>query len=418
MGCLSNILKKQRVLLALTFLFSLFIHLSVIVADVVYFWADAPERKESALRSTDKKLKSQKLDDAAKAALRGVQKASGVSVILPSAWIEAQTQAAEESAAAEAAARQAQRKLKKAEEAKIAAQKKAKVIKVVKASAVAEVVASVKPTPVPPSVSKVDAVQASAMAAEASKKAAAPVDVAEKKAASQVATVAKPDMGDLANFPRDVNIRYRLGIFTADMHWHVENGEYKLSIEGSGLGVVYRYFESRGRADSQGVRPERFIEYRDRDHANPKYLVEFDYKRREVEVGEPGKRKIEKMGAIDHDIFSAAFHLALTGADLQQSLISVYSGRRRYEDVKFGVAGESTLELSNQKIDAVLVRGGWKDRRFEFWLAPQWNNIPVRIDIFVPEYGSLDFWAEEIALDGKTVMKWTQAPPDSTPQSD
>ena len=409
MGCLSNILKKQRVLLALTFLLSLFIHLSVIVADVVYLWADSPERAETALRSTDKKLKSQKLEETTKAALRGVQKASGVSVILPSAWLAARTLALE-AEATQAAAQQKQR-LRREAEAKQAAQKKAKAVKAAKASAVSQVVARVQQQAVPAKVNKPLPVQASGAPAEQNKMAAAPVEVAEKKAASQVANAARPDMRELARFPRDVNIRYRWGLYTADMHWHVANGEYKLSIEGSGLGLAYRYFESRGRADAAGVRPERFVEHRDRDHETPKYLVEFDYATREVEVGEPGKRKIEKMSAVDHDIFSAAFHLALTGADLQQSLMSVYSGRRRYEDVKFGVAGEATLELSNKPIEAVLVRGAWKDRRFEFWLAPQWNNILVRIDVVVPEYGSFDFWAEEISLDGKKVLEWI--PPES-----
>jgi len=100
------------------------------------------------------------------------------------------------------------------------------------------------------------------------------------------------------------------------------------------------------------------------------------------------------------------------GSAQDEYVMTVYTGRRRYDDVRFKIAGEATLSLGEQKIEAVLLRGQWENRRFDFWLAPEWNNLPVRMNIVVPDKGSFDLWAQELSIDGKTVLEWNPPQPD------
>lgn len=377
-------MKKRRFSFWLALLFSTLLHVTVMVADLLQEWFWLPDQEEAVVRNTKKKLKSQSLDDPLELALPKVKPAEMLTVTLQ--------QAVRGGASQKPDAAPARPKKKKPPPNALPVKKP-------------ELVASA-PVNLPGPTQLAASEVAVAVAEAASSPAPVPVLVASAVTASQPAVAKKPGYSGLSRFPRDVKITYRGSIYVADMHWHVEDGKYNLSVEGSSAGMFYRYFQSRGRIDRDGVYPDQFVEYRERNHQTPKYQVDFDYINKTVEVGEPGKRKIEPMGEGDFDIFAAAFHLALTGADENESKMSVYTGRRGYKDVQFKVAGESTLSLSDQDVEAVLLRGRWEDRRFEFWLAPQWHNIPVRMNVVVPEYGSFEFNAQDITLDGKTVLKW------------
>lgn len=53
----------------------------------------------------------------------------------------------------------------------------------------------------------------------------------------------------------------------------------------------------------------------------------------------------------------------------------MFSGRRKYEDVRLKVVGEAKLRLGGKEVDALLLRGVWDDRQVDFWLAPDWLYI-------------------------------------------
>ena len=75
---------------------------------------------------------------------------------------------------------------------------------------------------------------------------------------------------------------------------------------------------------------------------------------------------------------------------------------RQYMDIE-------KLRLGEREVDALLLRGDWKDRRIDFWLAPEWHNIPVRMTIALGrEDLTLDIWANEIVLDGRRVLEWVK----------
>lgn len=365
------------------FILSILLHMSVVGYEVLQELLWTPDHEETELRSTKKKLKSQSLDDPIELALQKVKPAETLTIYLPPI---AKGSGGQKKDAAPA---KPKKKVRKA----IPAKKP-------------EVIAS---TPagdpdVPPV--KIAASQPQAEPVTEVASAPAQVVIASAVQASQPAEAKTPGFSGLARFPRNVKMTYRWGIYVADLEWKVANGKYDVEVEGSGLGAFYRYFHSQGRIDHDGVWPDHFIEFRERSKTKPEFQLDFDYGARTVEVGEPGKRKIEPMGEGDKDVFSTAFHLALMGSAQDEYVLNIYTGRRRYEAVKFKVAGEAKLMFGTQEVEVILLRGHWQDRRFDFWLAPQWNNLPVRINVVVPDKASGDLWVQDVTIDGKKVLEW------------
>jgi hypothetical protein len=378
-------LKDRYGLLGLFLVLSVLLHVLVILAEFIQAWMWVPETKDVELRKTTRKLKTQQLADPVLQALKNVKPAELLTVYLRHA-LPASTQ----SDPAHPPAKARKKRHHKAVPVQLASQ----------------------PEPAPESGQAPVRLAEAASAPVASEVASAPVAVAS---APQVVAAAskpaaskppKPTNTAIARFPSEVKMTFRWGFYIADMTWKVQNGRYDVEVDGSGLGAFYRYFHSTGRLDAEGVHPEHFIEYRERSKTKPEFQLDFDYANRTVEVGETGKRKVEPMGEGDKDVFSAAFHLALLGSAQDEYVMTIYTGRRRYEDVKFSIAGESTLTFGGKDVDVILLRGQWKDRHFDFWLAPEWNNLPVRINVVVPDRISGDLWVQDLTIDGKTVLEW------------
>jgi hypothetical protein len=366
--------KSSHGLLGLFLGLSILLHLSVLLAELVQQWLWIPKNEEIELRETMRTLRKQEIGDA-RAALEGVKPAEAVMVFLRS-----QT----EPVLVAPPPPPTRQRIKSVKPAK----------------------PRPKPVPTPMAQAEVVIASAPALAVPAVAASAPQPEVASPPMVAS-RTESAPVAEAVARFPNEVKISYRWGFYLADMVWKVENGRYDVAVEGSGLGAFYRYFRSSGRLDARGVWPEQFIEYRERSHAQPEFQLDFDHDTRMVIMGAPGKRKMEVMGEADKDVFAAAFHLALMGGAQDEYVMTVYTGRRRYENVNFKIAGEATLSLGEQKIDAILLRGQWENRRFDFWLAPEWNNLPVRMNIVVPDRGSFDLWAQDLSIDGKTVLEWT-----------
>lgn len=371
-------MKTSHVLLSLFCGLSILLHLGVLLAELVQQWLWMPPNEEVELRKTTRTLRKQELGNMAQAALKGVKPAEVLSVFLRPRVAAVTEQVLEPTPTPRPVRKRAK-------------------------SVPRQPASTLTPSPIPQLIASAPVVASRPESASAPQ-----AEIASKpQAVAASRSLERPGAAAIARFPSEVKVTYRWGFYLADMVWKVENGRYDVVVEGSGLGAFYRYFRSYGRLDAGGVWPEHFIEYRERNHVRPEFQLDFDHDTRMVIMGAPGKRKMEVMGDADKDVFAAAFHLALMGGAQDEYVMTVYTGRRRYENVNFKIAGEATLSFGEQKVDAILLRGQWENRRFDFWLAPEWNNLPVRMNIVVPDRGSFDLWAQDLSIDGKTVLEWT-----------
>ncbi|MDN3577986.1 DUF3108 domain-containing protein [Chitinimonas viridis] len=202
-------------------------------------------------------------------------------------------------------------------------------------------------------------------------------------------------------FPRQIDVSYLIkGVALAKLKWRQDGDEYEIDLLGSFLGQTYEW-KSEGEVGPHGLRPKRFTEWRNRKPA-PRYLVEFDWPAQQVSFGEPAKRQTAPLQEGAQDLFSAPYQFALQGSRLPDFTMQVVSGRKTYT-VPFKLIGETTLTLSGIKVPTLVLSGSHEKRRFEFYLAPDWHNLPVRIRSDDGE-AVQDMIAVEVAFDGNTVL--------------
>jgi hypothetical protein len=210
-------------------------------------------------------------------------------------------------------------------------------------------------------------------------------------------------------YPAEVEITYAYGIFPIRMNWKAENGHYSLKLRGA-LFSKSRTFISDGEVGQKGVIPHRFADYRDEKLINEAL---FNWDDKQVTIIDGGNSKVEDLKAGDQDIFSAAFQLALQGSRMKDFTFTVASGRKVYKDVPFEISGQASLRLGEKQIEAILLRGRFEDRTFDFWLAPQWHNMPVRMTLSLGSEGSFDIWANDIKINGEMVLEPQSGNPNS-----
>ncbi|BCL77204.1 hypothetical protein JHS3_29400 [Jeongeupia sp. HS-3] len=387
-------LRFGRRLLACALILSLLLHLSGIFGELAYAWVAQPRGDDTPLRKATKKLVAQDIDDEAQqpAGLAGVKPADKQVVYLrPLA--ELIPPAPPEPPRPSPAPKPAPRK-PKPNPAKVvasAASAAPVALAAVDASAAASSGGASAPASAPenaPVTAGMDR-RPGAMPAEASRvaHASAPAGLSKQQAKA---------------FPRAVEITYVYGVFPVRMTWQVDHGEYQLKLAGSLFGRT-RVIQSQGKVGKQGVVPLHFS-----DHKDDKLLNEanFDWDAKTVTLNDKGNLKTEDLSPGDQDLFSAAFQFALQGAKMKNFTFAMVSGRKVYPQVNFEIRGETTLRLGDQKIDTILLHGNFEDRSFDFWLAPQWNNMPVRIRLTLGKEGNnFDILANAITINGEQVLK-------------
>ncbi|GGP27737.1 DUF3108 domain-containing protein [Silvimonas amylolytica] len=216
--------------------------------------------------------------------------------------------------------------------------------------------------------------------------------------ASSPAVAAAPSVN--AAFPKTVHITYRWKGFPAKLTWTAGDGRYTLDIGAAMLGRS-RVFSSVGTISKRGLAPERFSDTRDGKLQNEAL---FDWSEQKFVLHDGDKTIEGPLQPGDQDLFSAAFQFALQGASMPSFTFSLASGRKIYSNVAFQIMGEKTLRLSGKDVDAILLRGTFEDRVFDFWLAPQWHNLPVRM-ILNAGKDTYDVFASDIDADGKTLLE-------------
>lgn len=381
-------LSSVRRILWGAFILSLLLHIFTIFSEEIYGWVTRPEFEQTELKEATRKLKSLSLDEDAKAQLAGIKRPEQMTVYLHLPGVPKRID-------------------------KSAPKPVQPPLSPVVQPAVPAMASAVQPEARVPTVAEQTASSVVAVAAStpvtlaAASKPVEKINGDTKVASAPVIKSPTTQPGQAQErFPRDIQITYIYGFIPAHLNWKVTGNRYDLQLDGSFLGIS-RKFVSGGKIDKRGVTPDNFIEYRN-GKPEPFYQVDFDWKNYSAEVGEPGKRKTERIVDGDQDIFSSAFHIGLIGGSKPEYTFSIFSGRRKYEDVRMRVAGEAKLRLGGKEVDALLLRGAWDDRQVDFWLAPEWNNIPVRMTVVLGKELSLDIWANEITIEGKKVLEWVK----------
>ncbi len=364
---------------------SLLLHVTGIFSEEVYFWLTKPEFEQTELKLPSQKLKSMTLADGTRAKLAGIKPVDSFDIHLHQPGKRPSPPSSQPKPPVRKIPIKS--RLQTKQTPATTADAKATLKEVSKSASPISAVAASQPE-------TLNQAEASTIDASPSSRIKEPENPPE----------ATTDTA-LAHYPSELNITYVYGIIPARMTWKIHDGHYELHMGGGFLGKS-RTFISRGKIDKLGVKPEQFIEYRD-NAPTPRYQADFDWTAMRVTMGEPGKRKTESFAVGDQDIFSAAFHIGLIGGNGAEHNFSIFSGRRKYANASLHLAGEAKLRLGQKEVTALLLRGEWDDRRAEFWLAPEWNNIPVRITFTMKEL-ELDIWANEITIEGKKVLEWVK----------
>ncbi|MFC4160028.1 DUF3108 domain-containing protein [Chitinimonas lacunae] len=220
---------------------------------------------------------------------------------------------------------------------------------------------------------------------------------------------ARPTLNIDPGFPRRIDVAYiAKGLVEAEHHWRAEGNRYRIETRAEFVGRSFE-LRSEGEIGAHGLIPHRFTEWRSPQTATPRYQIDFDWAGRQVRYGEPGQQKQAELAAGAQDIFSAAYQFALQGSALPTFTLQIVTGRNSYQ-VPFELKGEAELLLSGRRISTLVLAGQHDKRRFQFYLAPDWHNLPVRI-AFDDGTRSVDLTAVAISLDGRPVLERIERAP-------
>jgi hypothetical protein len=231
---------------------------------------------------------------------------------------------------------------------------------------------------------------------------AVPVAASNDVASNDATPSARPILD--TTFPNSVDITYAIKtILTAEHHWRLHGAHYQIATKATvfGLGLEMR---SDGNIDQAGLHPNRYQEFRNSE-STPHYQVDFDWPSSTAHFGDNAFEKDAPLQAGAEDMFSAAYQFALQGDRLKNFNIQVFTGRKDYQ-VPFELKGETKLRLSGQQVPVLLLAGKRETKNFEFYLAPGWHNLPVRIHFTDSDKGDdYDLIARRIAINGRVVLK-------------
>jgi hypothetical protein len=200
-----------------------------------------------------------------------------------------------------------------------------------------------------------------------------------------LALAALPLAGSLhaAELPSDARIVYdalygdaEFRIGRAEQHWHAEGGRYELQTQLVPLlGPRIRYV-SKGRVTDRGLVPESFAEYRN-DEAQPRVRAEFDWDKLQVLFGRSDENRTAPLERGAQDVNALAFQLAWLG-DKARGPVQVATGKKvaRYS---FGGGNRTQVTVNGQRTEAQEWRSTDGRDRTEVWVAPKFENLPVRV---------------------------------------
>lgn len=248
------------------------------------------------------------------------------------------------------------------------------------------------------------------MANAANPAASAPqAEVASKpadKAEADSEKVVKPDER-ITRFPVAARMQYGLylsGVLlgSGEMRWQRDGGSYSLITDVTPVVGPKLHYEAVGSITPQGLRPESFKATR---NGEPREYARFDWAAATLAYGDK-EHKTEPLQGGAQDWLSLGVQLALHGKKMSDAPIQITTGKKVYR-MALRPEGETDFDTGAGAIRAVVVRVRDEAELTEFWLAPDFANIPVRI-LRADKDKRIELRANLIELDGDTV--WKQPP--------
>lgn len=269
--------------------------------------------------------------------------------------------------------------------------------------------AKAKPAPAkPPVQSHAAAPVASTGGGGSTAEASAPAAVA-----SPGAERGEPAAPMLARFPDAARLEYALlssglQLGRGEMSWQRSGGNYRIVTTVKPLiGPTLRY-EVHGELGRNGLQPQRFSASR---NEQPREYARFDWAGGVLDYGDKeAKQAPLQPGALDW--LSLAFELGLRGEQPGAATRQVTTGKKVYQ-FALQLAGETDFEAGGGTLRAVVLRARNDKDLIEFWLAPDFANLPIRI-MRVDNDKRFELRATLIEFNGAVV--WT--PPPQRPNKD
>ncbi len=186
--------------------------------------------------------------------------------------------------------------------------------------------------------------------------------------------------------PEQIALRYSVqsgedGITVGETRYNgqIRNGRYELVSVTGATGITALFLKgsivqrSEGRVMPDGLRPEVFTSVKGEKKVK---TVRFDWSRGQLLLPDG----VTHLPSDAQDLTSFPFHLAMrVAADDPGWTLSVTNGKNLRE-YRFQVIGRETLTLANQRVEALHLQGNRSgDARFDLWLAPARDWLPVRI---------------------------------------
>lgn len=256
--------------------------------------------------------------------------------------------------------------------------------------------------------------------ASATLAASAPASLPEVASAVQASTPEPVDasavlagndeaLGDKATkFPAAARLEYGLlnnGILLGrgEMQWQQQGRDYRILTQVRPIIGPRLNYESSGRIGKKGLLPEHFRALRDNQ---PREFAEFDRAAGVLRYGDKdNKQEPLRAGALDW--LSMGFQLAIFGESGGGEPTQLTTGKKVYQ-FAVKVAGESDFDIGDKRIRVIVVRASNESELIEFWLAPDFANIPVRI-VRADKDKRFELRATLIEFNGAVL--WKQPPP-------
>ena len=216
--------------------------------------------------------------------------------------------------------------------------------------------------------------------------------------------------GRLRGFPRQATLGYQVFygsamLGTGTLDWSRGDGGYRLDVNAIPfIGPKLRYL-SEGRFQSKaGLLPDSLQAWRG---GQSKESAHFDYNAGQLRYGDQGDKLLDlKPGA--QDVFSLAFQLGLKGGELGAAPIQITTGKKVYE-YPMHPSGETDYDTGAGKIRVIVFRAEGDGDINEFWLAPEFSNLPVRIQR-IDKDKRIDLRAVRIDVNGAPQWKLPPQP--------
>lgn len=215
--------------------------------------------------------------------------------------------------------------------------------------------------------------------------------------------------------PREARIAFslilgRIQVGEALQTWSRDERGYRLRIvmETTGAARMFKALTitqtSAGGFYSGGLRPRSFS-YEQTGRATSNTL--FDWKQMKLTLARGDNHREFPLEVGAQDLLSLAYQLALAGDGERQTQIAVASGKNYYSNA-LEWSGEDTVSTPAGEVRALRVRTASQDTTTEIWLAPDLQNLPVRI-MFTDRNGTAtQLVATQVVADGRMLLGKTK----------